>query len=388
MNKKNLIGIGTLTLGLVFSACFALASRKEPVSTNAYSDSDTYTASNDHFVASTNRNNALRDAYSGDDNNGDSSRKENVTIADMDHTSTISWKVSLAKYSYDSFRNLKMGNKGKTIENSADSDFAAIYTATGVGTGHYVSAMYTTSAVSNIQDMMFTWGAQGGQLHESAFGDIFFLYKVSDTWTLIKKYNAGYGTENRGTASTWNHVVANPSIDTLNTAGVLGKTAQIAIAYDSGTDASKNSFVCMHTFMINRVASAKATMHYWDKSGNDLELCTYITDSKANNSVKIRMFAYNLSQLQINGGTQHEVTFEGLNTAANFEYHNAKESNYYDQLAYLAETAGVSVPVSPSSLRITNITRKDNMAIIIAALTLCSIVPVLSLLFVKKRKHN
>ena len=387
--KKKLLFIPAIALGLLGMSCGLLSMNRSFAQAKAYSDADSYTKTADHFVASMHRNNALRDAYNGDDNQGDSTRASNVTISDMDHTSSIAWKVSVAKYSYDSFRNLKMGNKGVTIEGSAETEFAAIYDATGVGAGHYVSAMYSTTAISNIQDLFVTWGAQGGQLHESAFGDIFFLYKLADgDWTLIKSYNAGYGTGDRGTSSTWNHVVGNISNSRLNTAGVLGKNAQLAIAYDSGTDSTKNSFVCLHTLMVNRVASAKATMHYWDKGGADLELCTYITDTKANNSVKIAMFAYEITQLQVDGGVYEGVTLEGLDAAANFEYHNAKETNYYNQLAYLCGQAGVDLPKTPSSSNTIMVANKNNiwMFVVIGA----AIIAITSgaALLVLKKKHQ
>ncbi len=346
----------------------------------AYSPDDTYAASDDHFVASMHRNSALRDAYDGDDNVGDSTRAENVTISDLDHTSSIAWKVSIAKYAYDSFRNLKMGNKGKTIENHSNQEFADIYTATGVATGHYVSAMYTTAPVSNLQDMFVTWGAQGGQLHESAFGDIYFLAKINGTWTKFKNYNAGYGSDDRGTASTWNHVIADMGPDKFEAVNLLGGSAQLAIAYDSGTSSSSNSFICIHTIDINRVASAKATMHYWDKGGNDLELCTYITDTKANNSVKIAMFAYYITQAQV----------DALDVAANWEYHNAKEATYYDELAYLCGQAGIVLGKTPSSAnRFAKVLNNNStMLYIVIASTVVALGGLATFLTLKKRKHQ
>ena len=380
--KSKLLLLPALVLGLAaFGGAAAAFSHNSVSEAKAYSPDDTYTATSDHFVASMNRNNALRDAYSGDDNYGDSTRKENITIADMDHTSSISWKVSIAKYSYDSFRNLKMGNKGKTIEGHADQEFADIYTATGVATGHYMSAMYSTTAITNLQDMFVTWGAQGGQLHESAFGDIYFLAKDGTGWHLIKSYNAGYGSDDRGTTSTWNHVVAKIGSDKMSAANVLGENVQIAIAYDSGTSASSNSFVCLHTIMVNRVASAKATMHYWDKGGNDLELCTYITDTKANNSVRIAMFAYQITQEQV----------DALDVAANFEYHNAKESTYYRQLAYLCDQAGVDLSLTPTASNyIVAFINKDNNVCIFALIAslVIGVAGVGVFFSIRKRKHN
>ena len=389
MNKKFLL-IPALALGLAALGGFAMASVKTNVkAANAYSDTDGYTATSDHFVASFNRNNALRNAYNGDDNEGDSTRLENITISDMDHTSNISWKVSIGKYSYDTFRNLKMGNKGKTIEGHSDSEFAAIYTATGVATGHYMSAMYTTSAISNIQDFFVSWGAQGGQLHESAFGDIYFLCKLNDGWHLIKSWNAGYGDNDRGTASTWNHVQAKMKNDVLANANVLGENAQLAIAYDSGTDGTKNSFVCLHTIMVNRVASAKATLHYWDKMGNDLEVCTYLNDQKANNTVKVALFANRIEQIHVDGGDYNSVAIDGLNVSANFAYSRAKENTYYAQLAYLCGVAGISLAITPSSSNVLASIATNNSTIIVLASTIAlSIVCGGLLLSIYKKKHN
>ncbi len=388
MKIKNVLGITSIVSVMALGVAFAVSPRGA-ATVKAYSPEDGYTASADHFVASIHRNNAVRNAYNGDDNEGDSARMSNVVISDMDHTSTISWKVSIAKYAYDSFRNLKMGNKGDSIENHSDSEFAAIYEATGVDSGHYVSAMYSTTKITNIQDIFASWGAQAGQLHESAFGDIYFLAKKADSWMLIKKYNAGYGSDDRGTASTWNHVVAYLNNDKIFDAGILGEDAQLAIAYDSGTDATKNSYICMHTVMINRVASAKATMHYWDKMGNDLELCTYIADSKANNSVKIRMFAKYITQIQVDGGEYEGVTIDGLNVAANFAYSRAKEPTYYAQLSYLSQLAGDPISKYPSqSIRffngIASFESGDTLAIIISV----SAVSLATLGLVLFKKHK
>lgn len=391
MNKKSALGIGTLMSVLACSVAFAFGNNKVEAA-RAYSPDDSYSATGDHFVASFHRNNALRNAYNGDDNEGDSSRLENVTISDLDHTSNISWKVSIAKYSYDSFRNLKMGNKGTTIENSSDPEFAAIYNATGVGTGHYVSAMYSTTKISNIQDLFVSWGYQAGQLHESAFGDIYLLGKVSDTWTLIKSYNAGYGSNDRGAdMKSWDSIIANINHEKMFNAGVLGEDAQIAIAYDSGSDASKNSYICLHTLMVNRVASAKATMHYWDKGGNDLELCTYISDTKANNTVRIYMFGKYINQIQVDGGEYNNKTIDGLNAAANFAYGKARESNYYYQLAYLCSAAGFEISLTPtSSARFSNGLAKtaDGTILVVASLTVVTLVSAVTLVLNRKKKHN
>lgn len=378
--KNKILLIPAVLLGITALGGAFVSTNNSFTEVNAYSPDDAYAASDDHFVMSSHRNNALRNAYNGDDDKGDSSRIENVTISDMDHTSNISWKVSIAKYSYDSFRNLKMGNKGKTIENHIDQEFADIYTATGVATGHYVSAMYTTTAVTNLQDMFVSWGAQGGQLHESAFGDIYFLAKINGVWTKFKNYNAGYGSDNRGTASTWNHVVANMGPDKFQAVNILGGSAQLAIAYDSGTSASSNSFVCLHTIDINRVASAKATMHYWDKGGNDLELCTYITDTKANNSVKIAMFAYQISQTQV----------DDLDVAANWQYNNAKEATYYDELAYLCGQAGVTLDKTPSAANRFARVINNNSAILYVVVTssIIAISGAAIFIYLKKRKHQ
>ena len=392
MKKKNIITLTSL-LGMALSVGGGLLlcnKKAEPV--KAYSDADGYTATADHFVASFHRNNALRNAYNGDDNEGDSTRAENVTISDLDHTSSVSWKVSVGKYSYDSFRNLKMGNKGKTIENHSDSEFAAIYTATGVSTGHYVSAMYSTSAISNLQDIFASWGPQAGQLHESAFGNIYFLAKKSSSWVLIKSWNAGYGSDDRGSdMKVWNPIVALIDNEKLDTAGFLGEDAQIAIAFDSGTSGSSNSYICLHTLMVNRVASAKATMHYWDKGGNDLELCTYITDTKANNSVKIAMFAKYITQIQIDGGTYSGVTIDGLDVTANFAYGAAKESTYYNQLAYLCSTAGLTISKTPSSSSGRffggfGYTKDGAALMVVAIVSVVSISTILLLVVNKKKK--
>ena len=398
--KSKFLLIPALLLGATaaFGGGLALSQNKMSEA-KAYSDADSYTATADHFVASFHRNNALRDAYNGDDiNNLDSTRADNVVISDMDHTSSISWKVSVGKYSYDTFRNLKMGNSTKTIENHSDQEFADIYSALNIASGHFVSAMYSTTAISNIQDLALTWAAVKGDLHSENQGNIYFLYKKSGgSWTAMyyklktdrTYYDGIYGTDDPGSdGSAWNYRRANITTEYVNHSGLLGETAQIAVAYDAGTTSSKN-FICLNTLMVNRVASAKATMHYWDKGGNDLELCTYITDKMANNSVKIAMFAKSIEQIQVDGGTYSGVTIDGLDVAANFTYHNAKESTYYNELAYLCQQAGVALNKAPTSSNFMRAAIKNNTALIVSVSVAAAAVLGTSLFFgLRKRKHN
>ena len=391
--KKSHIILSMVASGMLAISAAAFAMMMPKVNeTKAYSPEDEYAKTDDHFVACFNRNKALRDAYNGDDNVGDSTRAENVVISGMDSTSSIAWKVSIGKYSYDSFRNLKMGNKGKTIEGSSDQEFVDIYNATGVGTGHYISALYSTSAISNFQDMFVSWDAQAGQLHESAFGDIYLLCKVSGSWQLIKSYNAGYGSDDRGTSGTWNRVVAAIRNDKIDAVGALGQDVQVAVAFDSGTDGTKNSYICLQTLMVNTVRSAKATFHHWDKEGNDLEVCNYINDPKAMNTVKIYMFSQYLKQIQIDGGVVSGVTIDGLDVATNFAYSRAKEATYYNQLAYFCEVAGTPMSLTPSSANafslFTNNGNSNTLIIIaVSALVTACALPI-AIKIVNKKKYN
>ena len=350
--KSKILFLSTLTLGLAAVVAGGMAPRQASRA-SAYNDEDGYVATNDHVVFSTHRNNALRNAYNGDDNEGDSTRANNVTIEGLDPTSTVAWKVSTAKYAYDKFRNLKLGNKQSTIKNSEDENFADIFTTIGVGDDHFVSALYSTTRISNITDISLTWGAVSGNIHEGVAGDFYLLYKLEGgSWTKIGRESKGtvkyyldgfYGTDdaNRTTNNIWNQRIGYYSEAVIESnPDLYGHDAQIAIAYDAGTNSSANNFVCMHTLMINRVNSIKAQMHYWDKLGADVELCTYITDAYSNNNHKLGMFAYRLTSDHVSA----------LDVAANFEYHNAKEPTYYSELYYLCSEAGYTgLPAVPQA---------------------------------------
>ena len=360
----------------------------------AYNDEDGYVATDDHFSFVSHNNNALKKAYNGNDN--DSTRASNVTITNMDKTSTISWKVSIAKYSYDSIKNLKLGNSTSTIKNHADSEFAEIFSEIGVSDSHYVSALYSTTRISNVTDISLTWGAFKGNLHSDdvATGDLYFLYKLEDgSWTKIGRESKGvtkyylngyYGTDdtNAKTSSVWNQHIgyfSESTISVLNSS-LYGHNAQIAIAYDAGTDSSKN-FVCIQSLMINRINSIKSQLHYWDKSGSDSELCSGISNPTVKNNHILGMFAYNLTSDHVSA----------LNVAANFEFHNAKEPTYYSELYYLCTQAGYTgLPVIPQSSFNGFFAESGNnggSAIIVLSITLCGVVALVILLN-KKKKHN
>lgn len=391
-----------LALGLIGSAGTAIAMRGSAAKqASAYGAGD-YTPSNDHFVACFNGNNALRDAYNGDDENRDSTRADNVTISGMDPTSSISWKVSCAKYSYDTFRNLKLGNKTKTIENSADEEFAAIYSALGIESGHYVNALYSTTRIYNIQDFSLTWGSSDGNLSESK-GYLYFLYKVDGgSWTPIQYktnnsriyYSAIYGTDDPlGDNVTWNSHRANIKLEYMNYSNILGKTAQIAIAYDAGTKntGSNINFICLHSLVVNRVSSAKATLHYWDKTGDEVGVCYNISNSAANTTVQLAIFTKSIEQLQVDGGTYGGKTIDGLNETANFEYNKAKETTYYNQLAYLCGLAGISIGKTPSvSSQVLFFDGKNNDNLVIASVVIASAATIITTLFflLKKKRYN
>ena len=369
---------------------FALNTNNEMIEASAYSYDDGYAATDDHFIASFHGNKKLKTAYN--DTGSDSTRLENITISGMDNTSSIDWKVSIAKYSHDTFQNLKMGNKGATIENHFDSEFADIYSSLGVGSGHYASAMYTTTAISNIQDIAVSWGASGGNVHSgNQSGNIYLLYKESGgSWTKIYVSSSSEtffkdtkeGTDDVGTSGTWNHYRSNYKRDYISRSNLTGKTAQIAIAYDGAKDASTNSFVCLHTLIINRVASIKAMMNHWDKSGDESELCTSLlnsADRKTSGYVRMAMFAKSLEQSQANE----------LNVATDFHYGNAKENTYYNQLAYFCGVAGLSLHVSPSSSNYINRYIHNNSGLMVCViLMITGMVGAGAYITIKKKKHN
>lgn len=389
--KSKIILFSTLALGMAA----VVAAGALPVNASkasAYGPDDTYVTTADHFVASIHKNKAVRDAYNGDDNNLDSSRLENVTISNMDPTSSISWKVSVAKYSYDpnDFRSIMMGNGSSTIEGHADANFAEIYSALNLGDDvhHYVSAMYSTTTISNIRDFAFTWGGVKGDLHSENQGNVYFLYKLAEgNWTPIyyKKnnsrtyYDGLYATDDPATAKTWNHHRANIKNEYVAFSGLDGATAQLAIAYDAGTSSSSN-YICLQTIIVNRVSSAKATMHYWDKLGADVELCEWITTSNGSNHVKLAMFAKSIEQSQV----------DELNVAANFEYNNAKEATYYAQLAYLCGQAGISLNLTPTPASAPQAFFESNKSYLfsIAAASITVGILGIALLAFKKKKHN
>ena len=397
MKKTKMFGGVAFLTVLALGVGAFLASPRVSVA-KAYSDVDGYTPTNDHFVAAMHRNNALRDAYDGDDEYaGDSTRKENVTIEGLSATSSITWKVSCAKYSYDTIRNLKLGNKAKTIENHSDPEFEALFTAIGVSSGHRASAFYTTNQFSSITDISMTWGSINGNLHSDGGGDIYFLYKLSDgDWTPILRESKGatvssmtafYGTDdtNRKTNGIWNQRIGYFSEATIQNKNpdLVGKSAQLAVVYDAGTSDSASNHICINTLMVNRVASVKAQLHYWDKSGLDSALCEYIADPLANNNHRLGMFAYSL--------TNDHVT--ALNVAANFEYERAKEATYYAQLYYLGTLAGYDtlpdIPVASLATKADNSSATNsNIYLAVALVTGTTLVAVTTLLVIKKRKHN
>lgn len=387
--KTKLLLTSVIALGVSAAIVggFVLNMNNTMAETKAFAPSDSYTATNNHFVASFHGNKKLMAAYN--DNGSDSTRAENVTIASMDSTSSISWKVSIAKYSHDSFANLKMGNAGKTIEGHSDTEFANIYNALNLGTGHYVSAMYTTTAISNIQDIAITWGAFSGDIHSgNESGNLYLLYKKSgESWTPIYAslsssriyHDTREGTDDVGTNGTWNTRRSNVTSAYIDRSNLLGETAQIAVAYDGSTSSSFTNFVCINTLIINRVESIKAMLHHWDKSGAESELCTSFSDQKSGGYVRIAMFSKSIEQSQVNE----------LNMAANFSYGNAKESTYYNQLAYLCGVANVNLKYSPSSSNFISKYVRNNsglMAFVIIMIT--GMVATGTYVAIKKKKHN
>ncbi len=355
-------------------------------SAGAYSAQDEYTSTSDHFLMTTDGNSALKSAYNG--GSSDSTRADDVTISSLGSTSSISWKISVAKYSYDTYKNLKMGNSSKTIKNHAsDSDFAAIYTAISsvedFAETHYVSAMYSTTTISAVKDIFLAWNAISGNLVESTAGNFYFLYKLSGgTWTVIHRnestyaYDGIYGTDDDHIASNvWNRHIAFVSEEMIaaNDPTLHGQNAQIAVAYDAGTSSSKN-FVCIDALTVNKVESAKATMHYWSKRWS--ETCSM--KKTDNNYIKLYMLAYRFSQTNAND----------LNVAATFEG-AAKETNYYAQFAYICENNSIVLSYTPAQSVVTHVifeSNKSYLFLIAAASLTVGILGIALLAF--KKKHN
>ena len=335
MNKKCIFGIGALMSVLACSVAFAVAPNKV-VEARAYSKSDGYTATNDHYIASFHDNSALTSHTS----------ESEFTFAG-DNTSTINWKVSYGKYSTGvTFYSLKMGKKAITIKNSADQTFKDLYDTLAADAGfgettHYVSALYSTTAISNVQGVSVSWG------NNSTSGKLYIYYKTTEensVWTKIyRNYNDGkyhysvlddaYDGSNE--TGTWNYGKASPKTEIMYNSGVLGKNAQIAILFDRGTDSTKDAHVYLNTLMVNRVESIISVMNYMDSDDCGSTACEALVVDKNKYRVMLDMSRSTMEQIHVDGGVYQGVTISGLNIASDFNG-RAKEPTYYGQFVYVA----------------------------------------------------
>lgn len=385
-----------LALGLIGFASTAIAMRGGAVKqVSAYGVGD-YTPSNDHFIVSF-HGSKISNQFGGSNKEGQILNNSSYVL---DKTSSVEWKMSYGKNSTDTFAGLKLGNDADyTIKDNADADFAALYDKLELAEDHYVNAIYSTTAITNIQDVSVSWGASKGDMDSA--GKLYIFYKLTTDgaqWTPILRngdtkfhYSTGSKYQGSGTTSAWDWRRANPTVQKMSDSGVLGRDAQIAFVYDGGATTKKNN-ITLYTILVNRVASAKAIMHYLDKSGNDSEACSSLTDvnKRSKYYVYTAMIATNLEQIQIDGGTIGGQTVQGLNVAANFEYDKAKEATYYDQLAYFCSYAGIElnlVPTNPSKVLFITNSNDSAIVVVITCATATTIVATLFFLL-KKKRHN
>lgn len=386
--KSKILFISALTLGLTA----VLAGGMTPNGArgaSAYSHSDGYTASGDHFIVSF-HGSKISNQYGS--NKADQVLNSGSYVLDV--TSSIQWKVSYGKNSSDTFAGLKLGNDGgHTIKDDADDNFKDLYDKMSElnsygETTHYVNAIYSTTAISSVTDLSVSWGAAKGDFNENV-GKLYLFYKLTTDgaeWTPIYRngdtkyhYTPSSAYQGSGTTSAWDWRKACPTTTKIEESGLYGQNAQIAIVHDGGETSNKCN-ITLYTLMVNRVNSIKSVMNYLDNPGCGTEACNALTIDKNKYRVMFDMALQNIEQGQI----------DALNVAADFGGGRCKEATYYAQFAYFCDVAGYTLTLTPTPAAVNRVLFSNKssygLIVVIASATVASIG--LVLLLAKKKKHN
>lgn len=309
-----------------------------------------------------------------------SSKVENGTLNDADPTSTIDWRFSIAKYEYkntDFVGSITMGSSSNTISASSDSNFSGIYNA--VNSAETISGIqsviYSTAPISNLRDVSLGWGGVEA-------GRVYIVYKLEEenTWNYLgTNYDAtkkNNGTEN---ASSWNEkqLVLNNSNNEF-ASNLFGKTAQIGFMFSSNSSNGDVSYIRLNAIIINKVNSMKAKIDYWNE--NSTNLCGNsgsLSDQTSLDFADLYLVNYDLS---VSDANLLNTSIESVGLA--------REATYFDEFEYLCGIANLNVSNVPLMRHVIQIGKKEkqNVIILIAVITSCSLISALVVINIFRRK--
>ena len=333
-----------------------------------------------HFMTGFYGNTSALDTFSTAKNTT-SSKVTDAVINDADPTSTIDWKLSVAKYEYKSGKDfvgsITMGSGSNTISDSEDATYSGIYNAVNANEtlSGKQSVIYSTNSITNLKDISLAWGS-------CEAGAVYIVYKIKgeNTWkylgTSFEGTNKNAGTND---SNSWNRrqLVLNSSNNNFNEK-LLGKTAQIGFMFSSNDSNADKSYIRINFIMINKVKSIKAKIDYWSKNNTNLCGVSGLLDDST--SLEYGDLYFTNYNLLVDEANEMNVAIERNGSAL--------EATYFDEFEYLCGIANVSLNDVPSQRQLTNLRSDKKQIYMVLIAVILSTSTLTSLVFMKIHKRK
>lgn len=418
MNKKNIFGIGVLTLALagsltLFSSRKVEEAKADEISSSTITDDEYEVAFLEQYMTSSSLssysyqddkplggNNALPGHLYG---NGVTKPTNYVGNLNSGVNTSLNWDITFGRINGKSGPNRAYFHL-ESREDVNIKDATTYPEATKPDEyqiGHlfgsdylHVSAMFTTTAIKNIQDISIFW-------RSSYTKRAYICYKLDgeNSWKRyvdIARYDADDGAGNKagdlkgnyaGTKGWDAHGYLTSLSSSWNGHELYGKTAKIAIACTEKT--TKNGAVTEEgNFPISAIIinQNKAAVRY-------LNTLTYMDDICSDNGEN-KYYDLNKGQSEnVHNQDLFQLATERAEASflANYLCTGSKTSAYYILDLYnhlVTKVPGLgSIKAASSRYVVSNTNKTNNVAIIVVS-SVVAISAVSILCFIKKRKHN